>query len=1272
MFIQKKKLQKNMLLYIIAIVVFIGICIGINYSDTFNAETYKPYSAVAVDAISLETDRNETEQVISGDDDDSVISIDEFTELKYITNKKYFLDAPKHASNDSQYNVAGVCTTVAMQLLLGYHNYYSDRRLIPNNFLYSDYGNLIAFPIDEENSLFASEDDRKRLGTDDSLFMELYDLSTWPEFPLIGQSIYNIADAANAFVDEYASEISDNVTIIPGTFSQQTAMNEINNGRPLILGFEPVFSGADTYHVVVAYGYAQLDGEVGFLVHYGYGSEKTQVWVPSSWFGFQITMTVNHTHDFVDTGNNFARLVLQPDYRVLHCNTCGAEMLDRLYLIDESEKEITGVNYPISGEIEIPATLYYIDIEGIGEYAFENEVNLTTIKIQDDIKTIGAGAFKGCSNLETISIEPSFDNFGIIYIGNNAFENCYKLSGTYSLQELEHIGDAAFKNCSLLNQLTDLDKLEFIGTEAFYNCASLQSISLPATLNNVGEKAFTKCVNLDISVSNANTQFYAADNILYNKDMTTVMATGQIDDDILFADSVTNIGSYAFAENNNLQSVHFNNSIIIGTSAFENCENLENVYFYSVYTPQVDTNAFASDEFNLYVPYNYQSDYGVVFSEYNANIDSLEMQVQFVVDGTVLGTQDVMYGSLVNYPTIPTKEGYTFEGWVDSNGEKYIDAAGNGIKLVDKTEDFILEPDWAIKSYKIKINGNGFVTWLGPNGLSEDECEIEYGTIISSINLIAEFKAIEQGYKEGYIFDHFEYDDQTLNWTSIPDLGTDGTEVEIIPQWIEETHTIYFNTLCSSTIAEITKQYGENISIPTGLTNTGYHFAGWYQNSSYTGGEVDWATMPDLTPKTADNTYTAAQNNGSVQLYAKWEQISYNVIYNANGGTGSMAASQHLYHEEKQLNSCTFDREGYYFIGWSRTNNNEVEFEDRETVKGLTEESSITLYACWEAQWFTFYCHTAILNDEGSIELLSSTPFDVLDIEFGQSASTEAPTVEGYVFKRWAKEALPMSSAVDGIHITITFDNIPGALDAFFVFAIYEKDSCVAEGSMITLADGSQKAVEDLTGEEMLLVWNMLTGEFDSAPIVFIDSEPERYYEVINLYFSDGTTVKVISEHAFWDINLNKYVYLRSDAAQYIGHWFNKQTVDENGNMVYTEVQLTNVVVQQEYTSAWSPVTYGHLCYYVNGMLSMPGGITGLFNIFEVDPETMTIDQEAYLEDVEEYGLFTYEEFNALCPIPETVFNAFGGQYLKVSLGKGLITWEELENLISRYSEFWN
>ncbi len=240
-----------------------------------------------------------------------------------------------------------------------------------------------------------------------------------------------------------------------------------------------------------------------------------------------------------------------------------------------------------------------------------------------------------------------------------------------------------------------------------------------------------------------------------------------------------------------------------------------------------------------------------------------------------------------------------------------------------------------------------------------------------------------------------------------------------------------------------------------------------------------------------------------------------------------------------------------------------------------------------------------------------------------------------------------------------------------FSFNVDKGSSCIADNSLITLADGSQVAVQDLTGNEELLVWNMQTGAFDTAPILFIDKEAQREYEVTNLYFSDGTAVKVIDEHGFWDFDLNQYVYLRYDADKYIGHWFNKQTVDEDGNLTYTKVQLTNVKVATEITSAWSPVTYGHLCYYVNGMLSMPGAITGFINIFEVDPQTMKIDEKAYLADIEKYGLFTYEEFAEICPVPETIYEAFGGQYLKVAIGKGLMSIEEIQNLIARYSKFW-
>ncbi len=234
-----------------------------------------------------------------------------------------------------------------------------------------------------------------------------------------------------------------------------------------------------------------------------------------------------------------------------------------------------------------------------------------------------------------------------------------------------------------------------------------------------------------------------------------------------------------------------------------------------------------------------------------------------------------------------------------------------------------------------------------------------------------------------------------------------------------------------------------------------------------------------------------------------------------------------------------------------------------------------------------------------------------------------------------------------------------------YKFEAHTCPSCVTGDTLITLADGTQKRVDELTGEEEFLVWNLETGELDSAAIMFIDSEAGRECEVIRLIFSDGTEVKVISEHGFWDYDLNKYVYLDRYAAQYIGHSFAKQTGKD-----LTAIQLVDVVLETVYENAYSPVTVGHLCYFVNGMLSMPGGVGGLFNIFEVDAETMSYDTEALQRDIEIYGLFTYEELNAIVPLSREMFESAGGQYLKISIGKGNLTMYELINMINRYSKF--
>ena len=293
----------------------------------------------------------------------------------------------------------------------------------------------------------------------------------------------------------------------------------------------------------------------------------------------------------------------------------------------------------------------------------------------------------------------------------------------------------------------------------------------------------------------------------------------------------------------------------------------------------------------------------------------------------------------------------------------------------------------------------------------------------------------------------------------------------------------------------------------------------------------------------------------------------------------------------------------------------------------------------------------------------------------GASLTFTAEAVEGREFIEWRKYYDNSSYTVYSTSQAITVDPnellsepYPTRSPVFYLIAHYRQleeqpETCVAEGTLITLADGSQKAVEDLTGEELLLVWNMYTGTYDAAPVIFIDSDPAAVYEVIRLTFSDGSTVEVISEHGFFDVGLSEYVYLDADAAEYIGHSFLKQGTDG-----MTEVTLVGVEIAAEERAAYSPVTYGHLCYFVNGMLSMPGGIEGLFNIFEVDAETLAYDEAQMQADIEEYGLYTYEELNALCPVSEELFEAVNGEYLKIAVGKGLITVEEICALAARYS----
>ena len=165
--------------------------------------------------------------------------------------------------------------------------------------------------------------------------------------------------------------------------------------------------------------------------------------------------------------------------------------------------------------------------------------------------------------------------------------------------------------------------------------------------------------------------------------------------------------------------------------------------------------------------------------------------------------------------------------------------------------------------------------------------------------------------------------------------------VTMYAQWKANTYTVTYdaNYASGESVPTISKTsdtvtfdsgYGE---LPT-ASRTGYSFDGWYTDK--TGGSKVESTTKVTTAK--DHT-----------LYAHWTAYHYNIAFNANGGSGSMAKQDVTYDKTAILNNNEFVRDGYQLLGWSTTNGGSVKYENQAAIRNLTDKNgdTIQLYAVW-------------------------------------------------------------------------------------------------------------------------------------------------------------------------------------------------------------------------------------------------------------------------------------------------------------------------------------
>jgi len=173
-----------------------------------------------------------------------------------------------------------------------------------------------------------------------------------------------------------------------------------------------------------------------------------------------------------------------------------------------------------SGDISIPKTVtcdgVTYQVTAIGENAFKNCTDLTSIILPNSVKTIEDYAFSGCSGLAVVTIGNSVKS-----IGAYAFMECSELTGIVVPNSVSSIGHNAFEGCAGLKSVTLSNTLTTISNSAFSGCRGLKSVTIPNSVTTIEEQAFKYCTKLTgITIGNSVTEI--GKNAFYNAPLTSI------------------------------------------------------------------------------------------------------------------------------------------------------------------------------------------------------------------------------------------------------------------------------------------------------------------------------------------------------------------------------------------------------------------------------------------------------------------------------------------------------------------------------------------------------------------------------------------------------------------------------------------------------------------------------------------------------------------------------------------------------------------------------
>ena len=435
-------------------------------------------------------------------------------------------------------------------------------------------------------------------------------------------------------------------------------------------------------------------------------------------------------------------------------------------------------------------------------------------------------------------------------------------------------------------------------------------------------------------------------------------------------------------------------------------------------------------------------------------------EISFSLDGTIIKTAYVTYGAAITPPEVPTKEGYSFSGWVN-------------LPSTMPAEDIVINGSFMVNSYVI--------TYMVDGELYKTE-SYAYGSMV---------EAIAAPIKEGYTFG---------GWSGVPSTMP-AKDITINGSFTVNSYTVTY-MVDGDLYKTESYAYGAAITVADAPTKEGYAFSGWsgvpstmpakditisgsFTVNSYT---VTYMVDGELY-KTESYAYGAAITVADAPTkegyaFSGWsgvpstmpaKDITISGSFTVNSYTVTYMVDGKLYKIESYAYGAAItaaeapSKEGHTFCGWSEAP--ETMPAENVTINGSFAVNSYTITFVLESEVFAKYT-----------------------LQYGSAIEVpEAPHKEGLTFSGWGK--IPDTMPAQDLVFEGSYMNNPYTI-IYIVDGVEYHRASVEYGSVITLIPAPVKEGHTFSG------WSVVPETMPAGDITVSGSFTVNSYTII--YYVDG------------------------------------------------------------------------------------------------------------------------------------------------------------------------